>query len=127
MKRIDEYYILFGFAWLLFGMVFGMYMGITDQLNFANSHAHANLVGFVTSVLFGLIYRFFPAMKLSRLAMLQFYIYEAGAILLVSGKVQVDAGGSNTLVKIGATIVLIGAVLMMAVFVQDRHPNHGAA
>jgi cbb3-type cytochrome oxidase subunit 1 len=95
-------------------------MGITEQFNLANSHAHANLVGFVASVAFGLIYRAFPAMKSSRLATAQFWIYEIGAVVLVLGKAIVDNGGSNTVVKIGSLIVILGAVLMLVVFAKDR-------
>lgn len=43
MKKIDEYYIAVGFAWLIFGMLFGMWLGATENRQFANSHAHANL------------------------------------------------------------------------------------
>ena len=123
MKKIDENYILLGLIWLLAGMAFGMYLGATNQLNFANSHAHANLVGFVASTLFGLIYRFFPAMKSSKLAMPQFWIYEIGAVLLVAGKIVIDDGGSDGLVKFGSVVVSAGAVLMLVVFVRDRQPK----
>ncbi len=104
-------------------MAFGMYLGATGQFNFANSHAHANLVGFVASTLFGLIYRFFPAMKSSKLAAPQFWIYEIGAALLVAGKIVVDDGGSDALVKLGSVVVTTGAILMLVVFVRDRQPK----
>jgi hypothetical protein len=120
MQKIDENYVLIGLIWLVGGMGYGIYMGITEQFNLANSHAHANLVGFVASVAFGLIYRAFPAMKSSRLATAQFWIYEIGAVVLVLGKAIVDNGGSNTVVKIGSLIVILGAVLMLVVFAKDR-------
>ncbi len=123
MKKIDENYILTGLIWLLGGMAFGMYLGATGQFNLANSHAHANLVGFVASTLFGLIYRFFPAMKSSKLAMPQFWIYQIGAALLVAGKIVVDDGGADALVKLGSVVVTTGAILMLVVFVRDRQPK----
>ncbi len=123
MKKIDEYYIGAGFAFLLFGMVFGMWLGASENLQFGNSHAHANLVGFVLSVLFGLIYRFFPAMKHSRLAKPQFWIYEIGAVIFVAGKIVVDATGNSDLVKLGSVVVFIGTVLMVIVFYKDREPK----
>ena len=124
MKKIDEYYIAFGFAWLIFGMLFGMWLGATENRQFANSHAHANLVGFTLSVLFGLIYRFFPAMKLSRLAKPQFWIYVIGTVLFVAGKILVDSTGNADLVKLGSIIVFAGAVLMVVIFFKDREPAH---
>jgi hypothetical protein len=125
MKKIDEYYIGAGFAFLLFGMVFGMWLGASENLQFGNSHAHANLVGFVLSVLFGLIYRFFPAMKQSRLAKPQFWIYEIGAVLFVAGKIRVDATTNSDLVIFGSIVVLVGTLLMAIVFFKDREPKAG--
>ena len=67
---LDRLYILTGFVWLIIGMVFGIYIGITDQTTQSNAHAHANLLGFVISVLFGLKYRIWPNMTTSRLRLI---------------------------------------------------------
>lgn len=120
MRRIGDLYVLVGLMWLVLGMVFGIWMGITNHLNFANSHAHFNLVGFVASVLFGLVYRQYPQMALSRLAVAQFWIYEVGAVALVAGKATLDGGGSDTLVKIGSIVVVGGALLMLWIFASRR-------
>lgn len=122
MKKIDEYYIGIGFAYLLFGMFFGIWLGASENLQFANSHAHVNLVGFVVSVLFGLIYRFFPAMKQSHLAKPQFWSYQLGVILFVAGKIVVDATTNNSLVKLGSVVLLVGTIMMIVVFYRDREP-----
>ena len=123
MQKIDENYILLGLIWLIAGMVFGIWMGINQKFGYAESHAHANLVGFVVSVLFGLTYRAFPSMKNSRLAAAQFWIYTLGAALLVAGKVNYDTNGSETLVKGGSVVIIAGALLMLAVFIRDRQPK----
>jgi hypothetical protein len=120
MRKISDTYILVGFIWLVIGMVFGMWLGITNHLNFANSHAHLNLVGFATSVLFGLIYRAYPALGRSGMAWIQFALFEIGAILLVIGKVVVDGGGSDTIVAIGSIVVLIGTLAMVYLFAARR-------
>jgi hypothetical protein len=123
MKKIDEYYILAGLIWLLAAMAYGVWLGAANHLNFSNSHAHAALVGFVVSTLFGMTYRFFPAMKTSRIAALQFIVYEIGAVLLVLGKVKVDAGGGAQLVAFGSVIVLIGVLMMTWIFATSRAPS----
>lgn len=120
MRRIGDYYILAGLVWLVLGMAFGIWMGIANKLGFANSHAHLNLVGFATSVLFGLIYRQYAGLERSRIAALQFWVYEIGAVLLVAGKTMIDAGGGDTLVKIGSLVVTIGALLMLWIFAAHR-------
>lgn len=112
----DRLYIMTGFVWLIFGMVFGIYLGVTEQLNFSNSHAHANLIGFVISILFGLLCRNWPALLASKLALLQFLLFEIGAVLLVAGKYNIDGGGKGVLTAPGSIMVVLGALLMLWIF-----------
>jgi hypothetical protein len=114
--RLDRIYILAGFAWLIVGMTFGIYLGITDQLEFANSHAHANLLGFVVSVLFGMLLRNWPSLLSSRLAMPQFLIYQLGALVLVAGKFDIDNGGNGVLAPPGSIVVVLGTLMMFWMF-----------
>ena len=121
---MDRLYILTGFAWVILGMVFGIYLGITDQLQFSNSHAHANLLGFVISVLFGLLHRNWPRLADSRLAVPQYLVYQLGALVLVAGKYNIDAGDSATLAPPGSVLVVIGTLLMVWMFAtaSDARP-----
>ncbi len=118
MKNIGRNYILLGLIWLIGGMIFGMWLGATNQLNYANSHAHANLLGFVTSVLFGMIHNSYPALAKSRLALAQLVIYQAGTLILVIGKVLIDGGQETPLLIIGSLIAVLGAALMLVMFVK---------
>ncbi len=114
--KMDRLYILAGFLWLMSGMIFGIYMGISEQLQFANTHAHANLLGFVVSAIFGLLYRNWPALLSSRLALPQFVLFQAGAIALVAGKFDIDNGGSGALAPPGSVLVVLGTLLMFWIF-----------
>jgi hypothetical protein len=118
--RVDSIYIGLGLIWLLCGIVLGSWLGASGNFQFVNTHAHMNLVGFTISVLFGLIYRSYPAMQASRLALPQLALYQAGAVLLIAGKATIDSGGSDTLVKLGASVVTLGVVGMMVVFLRRR-------
>ncbi|MCB1469164.1 MAG: hypothetical protein M9944_01145 [Rhizobiaceae bacterium] len=120
MRKISDAYILVGLTWLVLGMLFGIWLGVTQQFQFANSHAHWNLVGFAISVMFGLIHRAYPQLANSRLAWPQFLVYELGAILLVLGKVIVDAEGSDVVVKLGSVITVIGGAGMLALFAMRK-------
>jgi peptidoglycan/LPS O-acetylase OafA/YrhL len=118
--NLDRVYVRTGLIWLVLGMVYGIYLGITDQLNLANSHAHANLLGFVTSCLFGLLHRNWPDMRRGRLAVPQFWIYQVGVVLLIAGKVVVDMGGTPGLAAIGSIVVVLGTALMIVMFFDQR-------
>ncbi|HEV7418183.1 hypothetical protein [Tianweitania sediminis] len=116
MKRVDDVFIGLGLAWLIAGMLMGTWLGASGNFQFTNTHAHMNLVGFTASVLFGLIYRAYPSMKASRLALPQLALYQAGTVLLLAGKAVIDNGGSEGLVGIGAIVVILGVALMLVVF-----------
>ncbi|MGO4855598.1 hypothetical protein [Phaeovulum sp. W22_SRMD_FR3] len=118
--NLDRVYVRTGLVWLVLGMVYGIYLGITDQLNLANSHAHAGLLGFVTSCLFGLLHRNWPGMRLGKLAQPQYWIYQAGVVLLVAGKMVVDMGGTPGLAAFGSLVVVLGTVLMIVMFFGER-------
>ena len=117
MQRIDRNYILVGLCWVIVGMIYGAWLGASHHNNFANSHAHINLLGFVTSVLFGILYWAFPNMAKSALAQWQFIAYQIGIALLLIGKILVDLDGSETLfLQIGATITILATALMLYLF-----------
>ena len=117
MQKPDRSYIIVGLIWLLIGTVFGAWLGATQHMNFAESHAHLNLLGFVVSTLFGLIYWAYPKLANSKLALWQFITYEVGIVILLLGKVMVDADGTATpLLSIGSSVTIIGVALMLYLF-----------
>ncbi len=119
MGNLTRNYILLGLVWLVAGMIFGTWLGATNQTNYTNSHAHMNLLGFVVSVLFGLIHWAYPNLSKSRFANPQFLIYEIGALILVIGKIMVDTNGAeNPALIVGALVTIIGAALMLVLFAR---------
>ena len=121
MQRLDRVYITVGLLWVIVGMIFGTWLGATNHLNYANSHAHINLLGFVTSVLFGILYWAYPALRKSRIAIWQFVIYEAGIALLILGKFMFDTDQiENVFLKLGSVITIIGTVMMLYMFSMVR-------
>ncbi|WP_166039621.1 hypothetical protein [Sphingosinicella sp. YJ22] len=68
MQRIDIMFILLGALMLVCGVSMGIYMGIAHDFSLAPIHAHANLVGWVSLTLFGIVYRIFPELKERRMA-----------------------------------------------------------
>ena len=52
--NVSRNFLIVGSAFLIVGLVIGMYMGGSGDHSLAASHAHINLLGFVLSVLFAL-------------------------------------------------------------------------
>jgi hypothetical protein len=116
MKNVDRWFILIGLLYGIFGFIFGIWMGVHERFDLAPIHAHANLVGFASMVLFGLLYRAFPALATSRLAAWHFIIYMIGAILFVAGLPLAIAHQTIALVVIGSLCVLVGLLIFLANF-----------
>lgn len=122
MQHFDRNYILVGLCWVIVGMVFGIWLGSTNQLGYANSHAHIGLLGFVASVLFGLLHWAYPALGKSRLATAQFFIYQLGIIILIVGKIYSDQGTDILAILIpGSLITVAGAAMMLVMFAKHGH------
>lgn len=119
MQRMDRNYILLGLAWVVVGMIYGTWLGASNHMNYANSHAHMNLLGFVASILFGLLHFAYPKLRQSRLAMAQFVIYEVGISLLIIGKILVDGGQETLFLQIGSLVTILGALMMLILFAKD--------
>lgn len=125
MIRIDRLFVTLGFLWLIAGAVFGTWLGVSGHLNFANSHAHIGLLGFVASVLFGLVHRAWPELASRRIALPQLFVYELGAVLLVIGKIMIDATGQpNLFLGIGSLTVILGVVMFLWLFVRGSVATH---
>ncbi len=119
MQHYDRNYILLGLCWVIVGMIFGIWLGSTNQMNYANSHAHIGLLGFVASVLFGLLHWAYPALGKSRLATPQFVIYQLGIVILIVGKIYSDQGAVILPILIpGSLITVAGAALMLVMFAK---------
>ena len=117
MRNIDKVYVATGFGWLIFAAGFGTWLGASGHFNFSESHAHIGLLGFVASMLFGLVHRGWPELRERTLAIVQFAVYEIGAIVLIAGKIMVDATGvPNALLMIGSPIVIGGVILFLWLF-----------
>jgi hypothetical protein len=61
--------------YLMIGMSLGLFMGITQHLEYYSVHAHINLLGWASLGLAALIFKTFPALAETRLATAYFWIY----------------------------------------------------
>lgn len=85
MPRISNLFFKAAILFLIVGIGLGIHMSISQNHNVIGAHAHINLLGWVTSALFGGYYALNPAKAERRLAYIHFAVYTAGvAIMAVS-------------------------------------------
>lgn len=119
MRKIDRYFVGTGIVLALVGMTLGIIMGITQDFTYAPVHAHFNLVGWVTLVLFGLAYR----VELARndaWAVLHYFVAAAGAVIFPIGIYISMTRQQELIVTIGALLTLGSMLLFSINFLRAR-------
>lgn len=85
VQKLDKLFVLIALGYAIIGMVLGNVMGATLDHSQMPTHAHIMLVGWVCMALFGLIYRAWPEMKTGVLPVIQFWMHQAGTLVMVIG------------------------------------------
>ncbi len=120
MKNIDNKFILIGIAYLVLAMIQGLAMAATADYGLQPVHAHMALVGGAWMVLYGLVYRVYPAMATQGLAALQFWIANTGAPIFFVGIWISIADGSRNVGHFGAILVLLSLLMFALIFIKGR-------
>ena len=110
MNNIANNFIKVAVLFALTGMALGIHMAITGNHNQPQAHAHINLVGWVTLMLFGLYYKCFPEAGTGKLALAHFWLSTLGAITINVGVYIIYAGTpeADPVAAIGSIAVILG-------------------
>lgn len=119
MLEIDRAYVAIALLWALVGMLLGLYMGMAADTKLLTVHVAMMLSGFVTHALYGVLFRLWPAMKKSPLAIAQFWISAVGVAVLIVGSYFLVTSGSIPLAAIGSIAMIVGAALMAWLFIAQ--------
>jgi NADH:ubiquinone oxidoreductase subunit 3 (subunit A) len=115
MPRISEYYFRSAILFLIVGISIGIHMSISQNHNVIGAHAHINLLGWVTSALFGGYYALNPAKAAGRLPMIQYAVFTLGVIVMGVSLYLLLAG--NTAVEpivAASSLITFAGVLLFA-------------
>jgi cbb3-type cytochrome oxidase subunit 1 len=123
MKNLGWTYFCVALSLLVIGMVEGFWMGATNALQYRNAHVGLLLPGFVTLSLYGVVYRLWPQIETARLAKAQFWAATLGVPLLVVGSLPQVLAGGVLVVATGASLAIIGAGLMLYLFVTQAQAS----
>lgn len=124
MPRISEYYFRTAILFLIVGISIGIHMSISQNHNVIGAHAHINLLGWVTSALFGGYYALNPAKAAGRLPMLQYLVYTVGVAVMGVSLYLLLAGntGMEPVVAVASIITFIGVLLFAWVVWTPARP-----
>jgi hypothetical protein len=111
-------YLVWALCYAAVGMGLGIYMAASHDHRELVTHAHVLLVGFVVSLVYGIIHRLWLESPRQALAMTQFVLHQAAAIVLLVGLFLLYGGKASEdalapLLGIGSIGVLLGMLLML--------------
>lgn len=122
MKSLPFWFIAVGAVLALAGMAWGIEMAITQDHSMAPGHAHNNLIGFVTMVIYGVYYKLVPAAAQTRLARVHFWVALLGALTIGIGVAMASSAQGEWLAQIASIATIVG----MAIFVVTIFRNRAA-
>lgn len=112
MPRVSDLFFKTGVLFFLVGIGIGLQMAISQNHNVIGAHAHINLLGWVTSAIFGGYYALNPA-KAGRLAMAHYCVYSIGVIIMTASLYLLLTGNAaaEAFVATGSLIVALGVLI----------------
>jgi hypothetical protein len=118
MPSLANLYFRTAILFLIAGICVGIYMSMSGNHAVVGAHAHINLLGWVTSAVFGTYLALNPAKAAGLLPRLQYGIYVLGVIVM-SASLYLMLEGNTALVPVvaAASIITFVGVLLFAVII----------
>ena len=113
MPNISNLYFRTAVLFLIAGIGLGLMMSISGNHYVIGAHAHINLLGWVTSAVFGGYYALNPAKASGRLPMIQYFVYVLGVVLMAVSLYLLLQGNTalEPLVAAGSLVTFAGVLL----------------
>ena len=118
MPSLAQLYFRTAILFLIAGISVGIYMSISGNHAVTGAHAHINLLGWVTSALFGTYLALNPAKATGLLPRLQYFVYVIGVLLMgVSLYLMLDGNAGMEPIVATASIIAFAGVLLFAIII----------
>lgn len=116
MPWISAWFLRIGALAAVAGMGLGIVMAASGDHSQTPLHAHVNLVGWVSMMLYGLFYRAIPEAAQGILPRIQFVLSVAGLLALIPGIALVTSGRETAgapFAGIGSVLTIIGILIFV--------------
>ena len=123
MPRVAQLFFKTAVVFLVVGIAIGLQMGIAEDHSAFPAHAHINLLGWVTSALFGAYYALSPAKAQRKLAVVHYGVYTLGLLVMLPALYLKYGRGMDSMepvLAVGSLIVAAGVLLFAAVVFSNE-------
>ena len=116
MPKVSYLFFKTAVVWLILGIGAGLQMAISGDHGSFPAHAHINLLGWVTSAIFGGYYALNPAKAERKIAMIHYGLYNVGLVIMLPALYLMLHGGYSALEPVVAagSLMVATAVLIFA-------------
>jgi cbb3-type cytochrome oxidase subunit 1 len=113
MPQVSQLFFKTAIVFLIVGIAVGFQMAISADHTVFPAHAHINLLGWVTSAIFGGYYALNPAKAQQKLAMVHYWVYTFGVVLMAPALYLMLQGNPalEPVVIVGSFIVAAGVLI----------------
>jgi len=109
-------FIRLAVVYLIVGVLLGIYMASSHSFDQRDTHAHANLLGWASLAISGIIYHLFPKLANHLLAKVHFWLHNLGLPVTLVGIALIYGGNppiGEPLAGIGSTVVSLGFLALL--------------
>lgn len=110
---LAEKFIKSSVIYLLIGLCLGLYMGISTDHSQMPTHAHLNMLGWVTMALMGVVYKSWPQAAEGKLATVTYWLAHISVIGMTVGLFLLFSGHEEyePIAAISAIVVIVNIIL----------------
>jgi hypothetical protein len=125
---VSNNFLRLGALSALVGMALGVWMGANETFTLRPVHAHVNLLGFASMMLFGLFYRAFPEAGRGWMPMVHFVLSVVGFLILMPSLTLMLLGKPLFMpAMIASEIMLVASIALFVVIVFKATMTKAAA
>lgn len=117
MPRVSELFFKTAIVFLILGIGAGLQMAISGDHGAFPAHAHINLLGWVTSAIFGGYYALNPEKAGRRIAMVHYCAYNVGLVIMLPALYLMLQGNAALEPVVAAGSLIVAAAVLIFAFV----------
>lgn len=125
MIVFDRKYIVCGLGFALLGMALGIYMAASQNHGQHVTHAHILLLGFLTSMVYGVVHKLWLQAAKPLLAWVQFLMHQLGVLAMCGGLFLLYGGFVpepllEPMLSLGSIGIVLGVATMLFMVLRSR-------
>ena len=123
MPKVSDLFFKTAVVWLILGISAGLQMAISGDHGAFPAHAHINLLGWVTSAIFGGYYALNPAKADRKIAMVHYGLYNVGLVVMLPALYLMLQGNTALEPVVAVGSLIVAAAVLLFAFVVFTNAN----